>query len=343
MPKYVGQKDGFSCGPIALINTAKYYGFPMKISDLPWVQEECRTGAILGLDYQGTSFSDLRRACRRLMGLELRFKEVLKPTLEDIRDWVSYEDGVVILAYAFAYAWNRGTRDGAHYITISANTSNGGFLVHNGNEHKRNEIWTPDQLAARIRHSNQYIDYPWSLFVEARESLVIVCRGERMKAKEINAICKAAGVEFAESKIVDGMNLYVEEFDQGFGPRYFYYLQTAEGSLDDIQSSRVGVIPKVNKRLGYASKTEQGPAVKKGRPKKTKTEKKVVKKKPVKKVEKRTRTQAKKRTSAKRKASPTKQKRQYTISDEERKKRSERMREVHRKRWAKVRAAKGKD
>lgn len=62
MPRYVRQRNNYSCGPVALLNALKWAGRKCSYKDLCAIQAQCRTTK------QGTPFLDMVYAARLYKG-----------------------------------------------------------------------------------------------------------------------------------------------------------------------------------------------------------------------------------------------------------------------------------
>lgn len=165
MPLYVKQTDLFSCGPIALINVAKYYNFNLTKKDLSWIRKECRCSL-------GTKTTKLHEVMKYQLGHELGISSSTSFSAKEIREWVSQEENVAIIAYA----WRERNKQGAHYITIiDFDIERNKFVIVNGHAATDpngpvRECWSMRTLANRLRFS-KYVEplaLPYGLFVTSK-------------------------------------------------------------------------------------------------------------------------------------------------------------------------------
>lgn len=68
MVRFVGQRDEYACGAIAVLNAAKFFGLPMTGRDMGYLKRLCRTGPPPG----GTWPSDMEKGLRRVLGTHVR-------------------------------------------------------------------------------------------------------------------------------------------------------------------------------------------------------------------------------------------------------------------------------
>jgi len=92
MPRYIRQRDNYSCGPVALLNALKWAGATKGTSyeTVPSWRDACRTTR-----RRGTSFTDLFRAARMLPLIGAR-KARPKVKLADINAHLRHGGAVIL-------------------------------------------------------------------------------------------------------------------------------------------------------------------------------------------------------------------------------------------------------
>lgn len=138
--KYVKQPDGYSCGPVAIINVLKWLGRPATLADLPKIQRRCRT------DKSGTHDTYLT------LGLVKSIKgygtwEGAGPNIRVLRNHLK-AGGVAIIGYFYHI---RGKEHG-HYVVCIKYTKSGNYVLINEADHKSERI---DRRPTRVRRTNR--------------------------------------------------------------------------------------------------------------------------------------------------------------------------------------------
>jgi len=91
--RYIRQRDQFSCGPVAIINTLKFLGCNITYKDLPLVQNLCKCKSP-----DGTNPENLEKA---LSMLGICFERKIKPSLKDIDGHIKSR-GAILLNYCIS-------------------------------------------------------------------------------------------------------------------------------------------------------------------------------------------------------------------------------------------------
>lgn len=91
MPRYVRQRDNYSCGPVAMLNAMKWAGATwLRYVDLPSFRSLCRTDR-----RRGTSFTGMVRAARHMPVLGAR-RAKPKVKLADIDAHLGHGGAVIL-------------------------------------------------------------------------------------------------------------------------------------------------------------------------------------------------------------------------------------------------------
>jgi len=107
-PRYLGQRDGYSCGPIGLINGFKWFGCPITGKELAVLKDLCETRKNNGT-YRNFMERGIRHCCHNF-GIPRRFVRRLKsPIWQELERELRQNNGVLLEA-----DWRR-TPD-AHYF-----------------------------------------------------------------------------------------------------------------------------------------------------------------------------------------------------------------------------------
>jgi hypothetical protein len=132
--RYIGQRDHFRCGPIAVLNALKWAGVPVtEKKDLKRISKLCKCVAGRGTPKRATTI-----ALRKSKGIILS-KKVKKPTLKVLDEWID-NGGAVLLRYT----WKLGPKEKyykkykemyedlwvGHLAFVSARNK-GHYVVHN--------------------------------------------------------------------------------------------------------------------------------------------------------------------------------------------------------------------
>jgi len=91
--RYLRQKDGYSCGPIALMNAIKWSGRKALYTDLKKFQRLCECTARRGCDRISL--------CKTLRKFFINVKQTIIPKKRDIDQWLKLGN-VVLLQYYWA-------------------------------------------------------------------------------------------------------------------------------------------------------------------------------------------------------------------------------------------------
>jgi len=111
--RYIRQRDQFSCGPVAVINTLKFLGCNVTYKSLPLVQRLCKCKSP-----DGTNPEDLEQA---LSVFGISFKRKIKPSLKDIDNHIK-NHGAILLNYCISI--------GHYSLCIGKNGKNNYTLVN---------------------------------------------------------------------------------------------------------------------------------------------------------------------------------------------------------------------
>lgn len=112
--RYVSQRDSYSCGPIAIINTLKFLGINITYKALPYIRMLCNCK----INY-GTDEEDIENVLK-MFGI--RFKGIHHPTLKEIDKHIEC-GGAILLNYSFGI-------DIGHYTLCIGRNKTNYFLVN---------------------------------------------------------------------------------------------------------------------------------------------------------------------------------------------------------------------
>lgn len=155
--RYVHQPDPVSCGPVAVINVAKYYNMPLTLKhDFPWIRQACDPGE------QGITPDKLEKILHEVFDEFLVIKRRLPKNFAEIDKFLKRSDAVIVLGYAWSdrkYGWR------AHWTVITGRNSDGSFEVLNDNGRSVSFL-PPKALSALLR--NQSGIFPTAFFITER-------------------------------------------------------------------------------------------------------------------------------------------------------------------------------
>lgn len=161
MPRYIKQRDKYSCGPIALMNALKWAG-ATKISSytmLPSWRNICRTKRI-----EGTSFTDLFRAAKTAkMFIPICVKKA-KPRvkLADIDAHLRHGGAVILGSVSESLG-------GFHWFLIIKKLEQVGessYLVVNFDDRSTRHFVSAKTIKRSMRLAKSLKGYPRALFIK---------------------------------------------------------------------------------------------------------------------------------------------------------------------------------
>lgn len=156
MPKYLRQRDEISCGPVGIINVAKYYGLPLSGKDLPWIKDACQTNAV-----GGTVNASLYEVSQEILGEFLNIYSVRNPTWSQLKKFLSSPKNSTILGYVF---YDDGQWSG-HWAVLTNVNADGTIEVIND---KGNTVDSFGQKALASVLRNKKYDSPYAVFFEQK-------------------------------------------------------------------------------------------------------------------------------------------------------------------------------
>jgi hypothetical protein len=159
MPRYIRQRDNYSCGPVALLNALKWAGATKGTSyaTLPSWRDICGTTR-----HNGTTFTDLFRAARTLPRIGAR-KARPKVKLADINAHLRH-GGAVILG-SFSESMN-----GFHWFLVTGRIDQAGeasYRVVNFDRRVTQRLVSAKMIRKSMRLAAQWSGYPRALFLRA--------------------------------------------------------------------------------------------------------------------------------------------------------------------------------
>jgi hypothetical protein len=159
MPRYIRQRNNYSCGPVALLNALKWAGATKGTSYemVSYWCEACRTTKRMG-----TSFIDLFRAARTLPLIGAR-KARPKVKLIDINAHLRH-GGAVILG-SFSESMN-----GFHWFLVTEKIDLAGevsYRVVNFDRRSTQRLVSVKMIKKSLRLASKRSGYPRALFLRA--------------------------------------------------------------------------------------------------------------------------------------------------------------------------------
>ena len=134
--RYVKQRDGYGCGPVAVINSLKFFGADISLArDQEMIYDLCRCAPKgqhhTNSNFSGTKASDFYRGLRQAGDYFLGENELVVwtrclPYLKGIEYWLEEKKGVVVLLILRRCE----NKYRGHYITVTGRHGKG-FLVTN--------------------------------------------------------------------------------------------------------------------------------------------------------------------------------------------------------------------
>lgn len=94
MVRYIGQRDRYSCGPIALMNAAKWAGCRVTMSDHGVIVRMCETSYEVG-----TAYAAIDRVLREHMDELVSVKRKSRPVVSVVLDHLVDDTRAAILCY----------------------------------------------------------------------------------------------------------------------------------------------------------------------------------------------------------------------------------------------------
>jgi predicted double-glycine peptidase len=146
--RYIRQRDTYSCGPIAIINTLKWLGHEnITYKLLPAIRMMCKC------EYEfGTHDLDLERT---LKALGIKKKRKVVPTIKEIDKHLD-NDGIIILQYSI-------TPFDGHYVLCIRRTAKSYFLVNDSNDRTISRM--SRGVFKRLIKWDKNDEKPWAWFI----------------------------------------------------------------------------------------------------------------------------------------------------------------------------------
>lgn len=160
MPRYIRQRDNYSCGPVALLNALKWAGATKGTSykTMPAWRDVCRTTKL-----RGTSFIDLFRAARTLPLLGAR-KARPKVRLVDIDAHLKHGGAVILGSVSELMG------DSLHWFLITEKIALDGepsYRVVNFDHRSTQRLVSAKMIKRGMRLAAKRDGYPRALFLRA--------------------------------------------------------------------------------------------------------------------------------------------------------------------------------
>ena len=86
--RYIGQRDGFSCGPTAILNILKWVGYDVTSKYLPSLKKYCKT------DIEGTNTEIISKVLKRYSRLEFECVPFIK--IQDLHNHIKDNGSAII-------------------------------------------------------------------------------------------------------------------------------------------------------------------------------------------------------------------------------------------------------
>lgn len=146
MPRYIKQKDDFSCGPIALLNVRLWAGQSVSYKQN---YKECRV--ICKCSEEGTQRSHFQRALNHFAPNSY---DVYTNSYLNIRDLANHikADGIAVLMHYFPNAWY------SHFCLVTGRQGDDWVVINDDVDHFRKVI---SHLEMKKYMKRQFIDGVW--------------------------------------------------------------------------------------------------------------------------------------------------------------------------------------
>lgn len=160
MPRYIRQKDNYSCGPVALLNALKWAGRTKGVSyaELPTWRNICRTDR-----KAGTSFANLFHAARMLPLIEAKKAKPMVRLL-DIDAHLAHGGAVILGSVSEPMG-------GFHWFLITGKVVQAGessYKVVNFDRRMTQRLVASKTIARGMRLAKSRRGYPRALFLKAK-------------------------------------------------------------------------------------------------------------------------------------------------------------------------------
>ena len=159
MPRYIRQRDNYSCGPVALLNALKWAGATKGTSydTLPSWRNICKTTR-----RRGTSFTDLFHAARMLPLIGAR-KARPKVKLADIDAHLRHGGAVILGSFSERMS-------GFHWFLVTGKVDMAGepsYTVVNFDRRSTQRLVSAKTVRRSMRLAAKRNGYPRALFLRA--------------------------------------------------------------------------------------------------------------------------------------------------------------------------------
>jgi hypothetical protein len=122
MPRYLKQKDNHSCGPIALMNVARWAGSKIKYKDLPAVQDLCDCDP---KSKRGTTAVNLHYILNTIPNIKSNYSYIPYINIKSVNNWID-DKNIILLRYDICYKHNWH----GHFTVITGRNSSA-YLLQN--------------------------------------------------------------------------------------------------------------------------------------------------------------------------------------------------------------------
>ncbi len=120
MPRYVHQKNSYSCAPTAIINVAKWANLPITFKhDFNWIKKDIK------MSKNGAYLANINKFIRKEYGKYIKIIYKKNPYFLDVKEHIE-NGGAVLLNYPFKI----GKQNNCHIVLITKIIKNK-WLVHN--------------------------------------------------------------------------------------------------------------------------------------------------------------------------------------------------------------------
>ncbi len=165
MARYLKQRDGYSCGPVAIMNVVKWAGLTFSYkNEIKFFQSICGCRPVFGTNHSNFEKA-LYTIAREVEGLKV--KRVYKPKLWQIEDHLG-AGGIIILNYY----WKRAGTHARHFMILNRVSNSGkSFLTINDYRAGPAARWTSRETFKRVNLRFQRTDSLFKAWFISRKGL----------------------------------------------------------------------------------------------------------------------------------------------------------------------------
>jgi len=152
MARYLKQRDGYSCGPVAIMNVVKWAGLTFSYkNEIKFFQSICGCEPVFGTNHPNFDKA-LRTIAGEIEGLKVR--RVQSPKLWQIEDHLG-AGGIIILNYH----WRKADKQARHFMLLDRVSDSGkSFLTINDYRIGPAVRWMPRETFKKVHLRFQKTD-----------------------------------------------------------------------------------------------------------------------------------------------------------------------------------------